>query len=749
MMQVEFAVSMRRARLSFDATCNRLKRETSLRSQAELEGWDRGEFASRQRIEDGIERQAQQDIDDECAKQYSISLHVWDAPVSGRKTTFLPGTIAAAVEEFHQRVTSIKRGMCNAALKELLIRKRQALQAPEGTVLEPPSDSCLLSAIEQMDIGPAVSGGFATRDRAVGLENYRNAVSCAATWSAIKSMGIPPGLLFNVDEVGVWLSERGKVMKFMRFPKGMHEEAKERKCSPAMQQTKKQPRMVYMECLTNAEGELCGTIIRIVDNCVPVDKIILKEVEINVYVGFVNSKYAKEAWSKCVLGRVWLPIIKTRQLRETVAMRKSPDALNVADVDSQRLSQGTGSADYQLLDGETLARALLSFDGAHEHIESVMCSPATVQYCQKWNIGLFKWAAGCSLVQQPNDVSKCHKLLHAFFKSARHLFQPEVKRSQLRSGYKQAMSVLDFHGASAESKATFQRFFFNLPSALQGAFMPDAVRKGYSDCGVWPFDIQRIMHGWNPGGKRAKSSWGMLDDQQKSLVLGGIMKLSVIALEKGTVTDEEVDSCIIDDATGMTMEQLFADADVPDYMKCQINGNKINPGKGINRRRCILMTHPAWFRKEIDDRKALAADPKNPRQVYGKDFDHAGCKCGVKSKFLEYHSKQPKHNAHVAKFVAQLRADPEAGLPLDDEAAKLARQWIEKHPVSDPVLAGAVAAPAPLPPLAQNIEEREVLIVEGALVLAEPELDDLAGEVDDDEDAEVDVDQEDFFSDDE
>ena len=194
-------------------------------------------------------------------------------------------------------------------------------------------------------------------------------------------------------------------------------------------------------------------------------------------------------------------------------------------------------------------RALLSFDGAYEHIEAIM-KGSMAEYCRFHNIGLFKWAAGCSLVQQPNDVSKCHKILHAYFRKSSFRFF-EDDRVRLRSGYSSAMRVLASHKATTKSKQTFRRFFAHLPQCLAVSFTPDAISKGYEVCGIYPFDVSKIMNGWNPGGKNPKSSWQVLSSAEQTYVEIAINKLSRIVEQEGTVDDDQIDECVV--AEGLTV----------------------------------------------------------------------------------------------------------------------------------------------------------------------------------------------------
>jgi hypothetical protein len=600
---------------------------------------------------------------------------------AGRPALFTSATIAACREEFFSRVTSIKRGMANAALKEMLIRKRKEIQTLVGVPLDDPSDSCLEDAIKLMDISPPVSADPATKDRADALEDYRNSVSCAAMFTAIQKMNICPALLFGLDEVSCWLTQRGTKIRFCRYPKHMLKEAKERKLSAGCQVKKVQPRCMYIECLVNAEGDLVSTIVRCVDDSIPKNKFILKAASASndLFVCFVNKDYDKAAFSKTMMTRVWLPKIRNCQDVATANLRSQSDAGNVPEFDSPFFSQGEARGDYKLQDGESVLRALLTFDGAYEHIEAIMTG-SMADYCRKHNIGLFKWAAGCSLVQQPADVSKCHKLIHSYFKKPRFVYNVTVQRSDLRAFFRPVMHVLDKHKAKSATKTAFCRFFYHLPDALHCAFLPCNVREGFGVCGLYPFDVEKIMAGWNPGGPKAKSTWSRLLPNERAYFRVAIESLSEIALQKGFVSDDEIDYCVVDHSRGLTLGQVMEDAPIPDYLKCQIGGTKENPGKGINRRRCILMTHASWLGKERQDRRLL---PPKVVDIYGKDFELKKCKCGSKAfSNVATHVKLLKHQQHCAALVESLRNGQVISSEEQDSAVTLARRYYSANPVA-------------------------------------------------------------------
>lgn len=92
------------------------------------------------------------------------------------------------------------------------------------------------------------------------------------------------------------------------------------------------------------------------------------------------------------------------------------------------------------------------------------------------------------------------------------------------------------------------------------------------------------------------------------------------------------------------------------------------------------MTNKNWLRKEKAARAQLMSDPKEPKQIYGKNFIISNCKCPCKSKDMTYHSKDSKHNAHVKAIEERLRQG-EALDASDDDAVKLATAYITANPV--------------------------------------------------------------------
>jgi hypothetical protein len=572
---------------------------------------------------------------------------------SGRQVVFSEETIAAAKDEFKKRVTGPKRGMCAEAMVEMLIRLRQQHQAQPFEVLPWPSEKTIMSAIDQLE-AEGLKAHFTNPSRARALEDWRNAINCAAMWWAINDCGIDKSLQFSIDEVSVLL-EAGRKPRMMYFPKGMAKACRRRNLAPAAVAVDPKKRMAHLLCMTNAEGDLAATVVKIADHTVAAGKIFLKFVSKGLWVAFVNPSVPKPQYSRAILLNCLLPTVHQRQKDAAVHLDGTSSAADVhgnpnlkhpsghraaassqpprsqqleqdllsqlsqvsqsnphpspgtrsqtsqqqpqgarftqprsqPSVTSQstqpegiRLSQFSGEFFKADIAHANLPRAVVTFDGAHEQIESVL-SADVAEWCIEHGIALFKWAAACSLVQQPNDVSRCHKILHRLFASAKYLYQP-VKRENIRTCMLPVIAMLNsLPKLAKDSRLTFTKFFCNLHDILHDAFRPEVVRRGWADAGIYPFNVEQIMSGWNHGAMQQNKSWQMLEPEYKKFCLIAIEKLRDPA-RSGQLLDALIENVIVRDAQpgqiALTLVQAMtlAEAGDPDYMKVQITGIDAN-----------------------------------------------------------------------------------------------------------------------------------------------------------------------------
>jgi hypothetical protein len=306
-----------------------------------------------------------------------------------------------------------------------------------------------------------------------------------------------------------------------------------------------------------------------------------------------------------------------------------------------RLSQFDGGFFRPVVDHVNLPRAVLTFDGAYEQIEAVLSSDIA-EWCVEHNIGLFKWAAACSLVQQPNDVSRCHRILHRLFASSKYLYAP-VKKENIKTCMLPVIAMLNsLPKLAKDSKMTFTKFFCNLHDILHDAFRPDVVRRGWEDAGIYPFDVERIMSGWNHGATQVNKSWEKLEPEYKRFCLIAIGKLRVLA-RSGQLLDDVIENVIVREegevpglpALTLLEAMTLAEAGDPEYMKVQITGVMqllclkpsaclidLRVGKtAINHNRCLHLT-AAEFLGRVRAANARQEDFDAVVEEFGQ-----GCPC--------------------------------------------------------------------------------------------------------------------------
>ena len=307
----------------------------------------------------------------------------------GRPATFTEETFAACIAEFKKQQLGIKDGIAQDYLVKMLLDKRQELQAASGQILQMPSKSCMADAVRRLDTETA-PGTSQPDSRARALEDYRNSIICTAMWHYLNGLKICPALQFSLDEVGVWLNARDGKPTILHFQKGTLAEAVRRGLSPSGKQSKRQPRMVYMNCMTNAEGDLSAAVAVVKDRQCQKDKVIIKPVDGNLWTCFVHPDFKKEALQRILLKSVFLRVIIAKQ-KLVAAQLSKEDGCDVEIPDTQNLSQGDPTASCAFVEGETRPRAILTFDGANETIETLMHS-ALGEKCSALNIALFKCA---------------------------------------------------------------------------------------------------------------------------------------------------------------------------------------------------------------------------------------------------------------------------------------------------------------------------------------------------------------------
>ena len=134
------------------------------------------------------------------------------------------------------------------------------------------------------------------------------------------------------------------------------------------------------------------------------------------------------------------------------------------------------------------------------------------------NCEAFKFAAASTMVQQPNDVSRMHCNIHAYYKSNKHLCEEEFRVPKVMIPMKE-ISLRS--GLDPTSFRTYWKALCLLPDYLVKSCAPVVVIDGYKKSDIWPIDNNAIMSGW--------SGWSKLNSTVGIEVLRKISELTLLA----------------------------------------------------------------------------------------------------------------------------------------------------------------------------------------------------------------------------
>lgn len=112
------------------------------------------------------------------------------------------------------------------------------------------------------------------------------------------------------------------------------------------------------------------------------------------------------------------------------------------------------------------------------------------------SVELFKFAAACSLLKQPNDVGHMYAILRWGFKTATYKYDDNsddmmISQSMMNFKVKQKDSGIDMGSFNI-----FWKFFKHLDDALLKAYTRSNIAFGWLHSGIVPHDASRIMSGY-------------------------------------------------------------------------------------------------------------------------------------------------------------------------------------------------------------------------------------------------------------
>ncbi len=444
--------------------------------------------------------------------------------------------------------------------------------------------------------------GSDSRSAAVG--DWRNMISSLVMWVAVTmgfSKPIPAACMYNMDDTTVFLEQRfGKRNKktyvskdvkddlrhrHLSFSFGVSKSKREKKRKKSANTQARTVKILFCSC---ADGTPTCTVVKIKDESI--SSFAIQKVSEKFYIVWdpkipksgsrapaepkaIRVKRTASIMKNCLLPAIIFDLnMKRERQSATVAMFSEDDV--------QHDSLDSHAAD------ECYDRAVLSMDGDFAQIEAILEIHSMTSAFAAANVELFKFAAGASMTQQPNDRSRCFYCLKKALQEHRMKIQQDVSLAAtlLSSAHKKALRNLDMYvpdkGKTKTSHATFKFFLSSCDAVFSYAFSIPNIRGGWYKCGLAPFNPKQMM-----------VSYAFFKDLEKvapdasQRVLDAIPKLAVYARESGVLTDAQME---------LELGELFglAPALAATYSR------RIEERAPVNHRRCIWLSNASFLVRE-------------------------------------------------------------------------------------------------------------------------------------------------------
>jgi len=440
-------------------------------------------------------------------------------------------------------------------------------------------------------------------------------ISSMVMWVAVTagfSKPIPAACMYNMDDTTIFLEQKfkrnsktyvsGKVKKDLRdknlsFSFGLSKSKKDRK---RKKMSNPQARTVKILLCTCADGTAVCTVIKIKDTAITEFKMEPLNPEAHIWLVWdpkipksanrqpAEPKAVRVQRTSCIMKNAILPAIVEDMTKKK--RRQSASLQSFAQDGSCHSSQDSHAAD------ECYDRGILSMDGDFSQIEAILADQILTSAFRDANVELFKFAAGASMTQQPNDRSRCFYCLKKALREQRmhialHLDSTNVF---ICMKHRKVLRALGKHvpdkGASKGSFATFNFFLSTCDTVFGNAFTVGNIRGGWMKCGLAPFNPQVMMESY-----AFFTDLQAIDPTAHQQVLAAIPKLAVFARESGACTDAQMEA---------ELGELFALS--PAF--AAMYNRPVAAHAPVNHRRCIWLSNPTFLETERRHRQEKIAE---------------------------------------------------------------------------------------------------------------------------------------------
>ena len=175
----------------------------------------------------------------------------------------------------------------------------------------------------------------------------------------------------------------------------------------------------------------------------------------------------------------------------------------------------------------TLPRMLLCLDGDYPQIEAI-CGALRNEILQN-QLESWKFAGGCSMIQQPNDLMKCHREFRRRLNND-DFYAPLSVEPGYMPRIDEFLSLTS--RMQAASHATYRYFFARIEAIESQTFTMKSIQWGWEIAGIYPFSLQTMLCKCPSYRLKNTEEQKMIEEQTK--LLGNSQRL------KGLIRDEYI-----------------------------------------------------------------------------------------------------------------------------------------------------------------------------------------------------------------
>ena len=398
----------------------------------------------------------------------------------GRPTLFCDEhveQIVAKVRDEAQKGTA----MTKAEIKEEIHNKIIKINVEEKEkndllVFDDPSDRWFRRFVKQNDLKPVVATAH-TDSRLSNLNEIENAVSQAA--SAALFRDVVPELFFNGDGCTAVTGSQFSTKPLVYAPNTTIKEMQQRGRAVSTSKQEANPyRSIPVFTITSASGDRDFSALQIQD--ARFNELVQVPINEKLLISFMppNHVLSEGDYMRQLLLDHIIPALlskRERVMREMNAVK-------------QEASPSSSAFDPRF-------RIILTLDGDQPQVAAAL-SDAFVARCAELGVEIIKWAAACSLTQQPNDAGLMHRKFHRHHSPEQHgkRGRPSSRMKEFLDGGRFA-SIVSCLGRTLGSE-TIRKFLTHIEFILDDSFGVSSVQDAWRICGLYPEDRAVILNGY-------------------------------------------------------------------------------------------------------------------------------------------------------------------------------------------------------------------------------------------------------------